>query len=49
MKKVVASVNINGITGTSVLNCRLKLTNSDGVEIDDYSQLEYEWKVKTSL
>ena len=46
MKKVVASVNINGITGTSVLNCRLKLTNSDGVEIDDYSQLEYEWKDK---
>ena len=46
VKKVVASVNINGITGTSVLNCRLKLTNSDGVEIDDYSQLEYEWKDK---
>ncbi len=34
IKRVVAEVDITGITGTAVRTCSLKLTNSDGYEID---------------
>ncbi|MCC8163131.1 MAG: hypothetical protein LIO86_08220 [Lachnospiraceae bacterium] len=40
VKRVVAEVDITGITGTTTRTCKLKLTNSDGEEITS-SQLEY--------
>ncbi|MCD8098591.1 MAG: hypothetical protein LUE31_11350 [Lachnospiraceae bacterium] len=43
VKRVVAEVDITGITGTTTRTCRLKLTNSDGEEITS-SQLEYTGK-----
>ncbi|MCD8248288.1 MAG: hypothetical protein LUC60_00210 [Lachnospiraceae bacterium] len=43
VKRVVAEVDITGITGTATRTCTLKLTNSDGEEITS-SQLEYTGK-----
>lgn len=40
IKKVVAKVNITGITGTAVLTTRLELVDGNGEDVDD-SQLEY--------
>lgn len=40
IKRVEASVDISGITGTVVRKCKLKLMNSDGDEIDG-TYLEY--------
>ncbi|MCD8197910.1 MAG: hypothetical protein LUE24_12225 [Lachnospiraceae bacterium] len=43
VKRVVAEVDITGITGTTTRTCTLRLTNSDGEEITS-SQLEYTGK-----
>lgn len=43
IKRVVASVDAGGLTGTQVRTCRLKLENSDGDEIDG-TYLEYTGK-----
>ena len=40
IKKVVAKVNITGITGTAALTTRLELVDGNGEDVDD-SQLEY--------
>lgn len=43
VKRVVANVNVAGMTSTQVKTCRLRLENSDGVEIDG-TYLQYTGK-----